>query len=314
MTKKTISQIHTEGYNLLGEAVKMMKAGKVQEAENLRNKATKILDEAVIAAQQDAERVNALYGEKCNFGIIYNVLENNLTNLMSSKSGRKVISEAVKMIQSDDALKGQFNVYQSVEQPTNTTNPDLYLEEALKLMPPVSPEQIEKSNRCLLEAVRKSGVVDELVDIDDKILECYDAVECLLTTPQTPANLDKIVEARTTIVNYISNNPIPAGSKAMEELNKLTNEMASREDCPNADEIKLYQSIASSENPRAMYEEYRQGLLESIKDEMSHSTDSGIQWEELHDRIMNERFNRMDPYSSIAQLVEIKSIIDSPKM
>lgn len=312
MANNTISQIHTKAYTLLAEAVKTMQTGDIQKAENLRRKATEMLDEAAVLAQKDAERVTALYGEKCNFGIIYNVFENNLNKLMSTESGRKVIAEAVKLIKNDETLKGEFNVYQSVEQPTNTNNPDMYLESALKMMPIASVEDIEKSNRRLLEAIRQSGIVDELIDIDDNILECYDAVECLLTTPQTPENLDKIVEARSVIVNHISNNPIPQKSNAMEELVKLTNEMASREDCPNADEIKLYQTIATSENPRTIYENYRTDLLEAIKDEMAHSED-GMQWQELHDRIVNERFNRQDPYSSIARLAEIKSIVDGAK-
>lgn len=292
-----------QGQRLMEKSMEYMKCGNIAESQKCREEANKILDEAI--KNIGGADMDKLYGKGRNFGIIYNVFEQNVKNLMKSKSGRKTVNEAIRLIQSDKNLKGQFNTYQSFERRPNS-KPEMYIEEALKMLPHSNVKDIVESNSRLINVLRSNEEFNEFVNVDDKLMKCYEAVETLMNTPHNPDNLDVIVEARSTLLEHLSNLPADKLKESKESLEQVYEAIRDREDQPNAAELKLYEEISGSDDKKGLFESYKTKLLEDIEDVMAESKESASDWAEVYGLVKEQRFDKKQPFLSIAKLVEMR--------
>lgn len=308
--KLTYKELTEKGSRLMTEALEHLRKKDYETSRMMREEANKVLDEASNTLEASNMNITKLYGENRNFGIIYNVFEQNLRNMMKTKEGAKAVRKAVKMIQEDKLLKGQFNVYQYLERKSPAKNAEIYVTEALKMIPHSSVKDIANINEKLVLALREDTNFNELVDIDDKTMKFYESVETLINLPQTPDNLDKIVEARTYIYEHIANLPSTQNKDAQNSLDAMYENINKREDNPNAAEFKIFKEITEAKDKKALFEEYKKDVLETIEGIMDSKPDELSEWTEIYESVKNQKFDKRNPYLSIGKLAEIKSVTE----
>lgn len=309
MAEFDYQKLNKEGSELMMKSLECLKNGDMEGSKKFREEANKILDLATQSMNTACANMDMLYGESRNFGIIYNVFEQNIKEMMKSKDGRKAISEAVKLIKKDKNLKSQFNVYQSFERkPSN--HAEMYIEEALKMMPRSTRKEIVESNEKLINVLRESKNFNEMLDIDDNVMKCYESVETLMMTPHTPENLDKIVEARQSLLEHLSNLPVDEVKKSVANLEETYKQILKREgDTPNEHEIRLFRQITEAKDKKQLFEQYKNELVEEIENIMANKPEDLNEWAEAYELVKSQRFDRTQPYLSIGNLAELRNAI-----
>lgn len=303
-------QLSQQGEELMRKAIDCIRKGDFEGSNKYREEANKILDCAIQTMNSDCAKMTMLYGENRNFGIIYNVFERNLSEMQKTKQGRKVLGEAMKMIMSDRNLKDQYNVYLSFDRNVAAPHPNLYVEQALSMMPKANRKEIVESNEKLIQALKKCNEFNEHLDIDDTTMKCYEAVETLIMTPQTPQNMDKIVEAKATLLEHLSNLPPEAIKESIKFQNNIIEEINAREesDIPTESEYRIYKEIAEASDKNELFNKYKTEILEEIESIISSKPENNQEWKETYDLVKEQKFDKSSPFLSIGKLVEIRDM------
>lgn len=308
--QNTINKLRNEGSETMKRALESFRNGDFTDAEQLRKKANEMFDRLSEELGKEDKELNSLYGESRNFGIIYQTFEHNIQEMMKTPQGKKVLSEAIGMIKSDKNLKGQFNVYQSLSN-GGTGHPELYVESVLKLMPTASAESIKESNDRFIKALRKLDTLNEYFDIDEKVADCYEAVDKLLTTKMSPDTMNDIVEAKAKLVEYVTSIPAEKYGTSEKNIDSIIEGIRNRADFATAEEYKLYREIMVCEDKKALFEKYRAETLESIGSVMNESSEKAAEWQPTYEQVRKFTFDKSNPVMSIAMLAEIKDIVEN---
>lgn len=142
-----------------------------------------------------------------NFGEIkytYNsLLAESISNNISD--GKVAFKKYIKTIKENAILKTQFDIYYNLE---NKIESDAwraysYVNECLSLMDSFSKKEIKEINNKLNESdfIKKSKI-----NIDENKSKLYSAIDTLINSNKSSSNIDKLFEAKLTIVDYIVNN------------------------------------------------------------------------------------------------------------
>lgn len=308
--QNTINKLRNEGSETMERALESFRNGDYTDAEQLRQKANEMFDRLSEELGKEDKELNSLYGESRNFGIIYQTFEHNIQEMMKTPQGKKVLSEAIGMIKSDKNLKGQFDVYQSLSN-GNTGHPELYVESVLKLMPTASAESIKESNDRFIKALRRLDTLNEYFDIDEKVADCYEAVDKLLTIRQSPDTMNDIVEAKAKLVEYVTSIPAEKYGTNEKNIDSIIENIRNRADFATAEEYKLYREIMVCEDKKALFEKYRAETLESIGSVMNESSEKAAEWQPTYEQVRKFAFDKSNPVMSIAMLAEIKGIVEN---
>lgn len=307
---ETYQELNKKGLELMDKFYESLKQEKYEEATRYREEANKYFDEAMQDMNLEMSKMSMLYGEGRNFGVVYDVFEQNMSKMFTNKEDKKIIAEAINLIKNDKILKGQFDVYQAIVNSNGTNHPELYIESVMKVLPPATAKAIKESNERLIETLRKSSNFDELVDIDDNTMKCYESIETMITTPYNAKNLVKITEAKAAIIDYISNiKPEENDVKGVEMLQSVIEKIANRENLPTIDEVKFYNEIIQVEDKRKLFEDTKIQVLEDIEDIINEKPENLSEWTGVYDLVKEEKFNRKNPIVSISKLMEIKETV-----
>lgn len=305
-----INKLRNEGSKIMERALESFRNGDFTDAEQLRQKANEMFDRLSEELGKEDKELNSLYGESRNFGIIYQTFEHNIQEMMKTPQGKKVLSEAVNMIKSDNNLKGQFDIYQALSN-GGTVHPELYVESVFKLMPAASAESIKESNDRFIRALRQLDTLNEYFDIDEKVADCYEAVDKLLTTKMSPDTMNDIVEAKAKLVEYVTSIPAEKYGTSEKNIDGIIEDIRNRTDFATAEEYKLYREIMVCEDKKALFEKYRTETLESIGNVMNESSEKAAEWQPTYEQVRKFTFDKSNPVMSIAMLAEIKDIVEN---
>jgi hypothetical protein len=142
-----------------------------------------------------------------NFGEIkytYNtLLAESLSNNLSD--GKVAFKKYIKTIKENAVLKTQFDIYYNLENKIETDGwrAFAYLNECLSLMDNFTKKEINEANKNLNE---NNFIKENKIKINEDKVKLYSAIDTLIKSNKTSSNLDKIFEAKITIVDYILNN------------------------------------------------------------------------------------------------------------
>jgi hypothetical protein len=142
-----------------------------------------------------------------NFGQIKHTYNTLLADGIANNSSKEKVEfkKYIKTIKENKVLKTQFDVYYNIENKIETDGWKAlnYVNECLSLIEGVSKKEIKEANYKLNES---EYIKNNKIDIDTVKLNLYEAIDTLINTVKTPSNLDKIIEAKYIVVDYILNN------------------------------------------------------------------------------------------------------------
>ena len=251
-----------------------------------------------------------------NFGTIkstYNIL---LAEGIAKKTsdGKVAFKNYIRSIKENKALKTQFDVYYFIENKIESDKfkASEYVNECISLLDGFSKKEIKDVNLKLTESKMFNTIEIKLDDVKSKL---YEDINTLIFTKKTSANLDKIVDAKSGIVDYILNNK----KVEVNEWNGLPNSIISEIAVEKFNE--QYAELSESEmkavsvimgvNESDKEELYKLSIkecLDFINNKLIES--SGDIKEKLlatKENLLNRDYNKETFISDVSKIIELKN-------
>lgn len=307
------NEIYKKAGVLMQSALKKYAKGDAEGGDRDRAEANRLYDMAEQDVNRQSGNISQLYGENRNFGVIYKVLENNTSNLCEDKSKRRSFKNIIKLIKEDKNLKKEFEFYDALTNPRNAVDPELYVNEAIKLKPKFNKNEVKASNEKLINELRKNNIF-ELVDIDDDTMKLFESIEYMLFNNPKLKNLVEYSNAKSYIVEHIANRTEEEILKPETEtinIDETVNEMVKKyNDMLNEDEKKLIEEISKAKNKEVVFNNYKEAALKKINEVIETlNKDDKKQLTEVRDDISSKIYNRNRILEDISEFIEIKNVL-----
>jgi hypothetical protein len=250
-----------------------------------------------------------------NFGKIKNAFNNLLIEavVLKDAKNKQLFGSYVKAIKENKVLKTQFLIYNNIENKVeeNQFKAGLFLQENLKLMDGFTKEQILEANTKLASKINDIPEV-----IENK--ELYENISTLIFNNKLSENIDAVVEATSSVIQYITENK----AKVIEEVIELPTHMItsmmvekynSKYSTIDESEFKIIKSLidSSDEVKKTVYEET---LSECIALINGNLVVEGLDLEtkekllKAKEILLNDKTEVNEDYlTNISKLVDLKS-------
>ena len=299
-------ELYHKGATLMKSALEKYGKGDFEGGETDRKEANRYFDLANSEVNAATEKMNALYGESRNFGIIYKVIEENANDLLSNESKRKAYSKIINEIRKDRTLKKQFNVYEALRNPLNVDYASTYVNDVIALASDgLTEERMRDSNEKLIKLIEKGGL-DECVDIDDEEMDLYESVEYLLTHKPSIKSMAEYSNAKGLVSEYVERHNVKKEENTVNESeykNKLKSITEKYSNELTEGEMELMRMVESADDKEKLFNEKKNEAIKSIQESAGSDADEVL--EKLNEKVYNERTLMQD----IAEFSEITNIM-----
>ena len=307
-----------KGSVLMQQVLKKYAKGDFQGGDKDSAEANRYYDLASAEINSDAGKMTQLYGESRNFGIIYNVFEQNIENLWDTKEGKKIVKECYNLIKSNKVLNEQFKIYDMFEKAQNVEDVKDFVNEASNIIKTFDKKLVMENNEKLIKFIRNKKL-DEYVDIPEETENLYEAIEYLVLHKKTYDNVNDFVKAQNVITEHIiknqKNNIVENKLTSVEFEDKI--EEAEKEiiENINQEEKTLLDRFLTTknQNKKEVFENYKRKTLRKIKEMIESSEDSDkSQWNKIYENVSSKNFseNMSENITNCAEMMEICSTID----
>lgn len=307
-----------KGSVLMQQALKKLADGDVEGFEKDRKEANRYFDMFYAEINSEEGKISQLYGESRNFGIMYNVFEQNMDNLIGSEKGKRIIKEGYDLIKNNKILNEQFNIYDMFEKTDNSYNAKDFVNETVSLIKKYNKEEIKRNNEKFIKFMRKNKL-DEYVEIPEDVENLYEAIEYVILNKKNIHNVNDFLKAQNTIVEYIERDNKKLNEKiektTFENFNeKLNDKQKEIDENINDDEKKLLDMfIDKKTNKREMFENFKRNTLEKIQEAINTSEESDKEsWKQVYENINKKQYSDKltENIVNCAEMMEICSTID----
>ena len=307
-----------KGSVLMQQALKKYAKGDFEGGDKDRAEANRYYDLASAEINSDAGKMTQLYGESRNFGIIYNVFEQNIENLWDTKEGKKIVKECYNFIKSNKVLNEQFKIYDMFEKAQNVDDVKDFVNEASNIIKTFDKNIVKENNEKLIKFIRDKKL-DEYVDIPEETENLYEAIEYIVLNKKTYNNVNDFVKAQNVITEHISKNQknhiVENKLTSTEFENKIEEVENEINEKINQDEKTLLDSFLTTkkQNKKEVFENYKRKTLRKIKEMIESSEDSDkVQWNEIYENVSSKNFSESmsENITNCAEMIEICSTID----
>lgn len=308
-----------KGSTLMQQAIKKYADGDFEGGDKDRELANKFFDLASLEINSEAGKLSQLYGESRNFGVIYNVFEQNIDKIYQDEKKKHIIKEAYDLIKGDKLLNEQFKIYDMFEKTVDTENVKDFVNEAINLIKQFDKKQIKESNEKLIKLIKDNNL-DEYVSIPDDIENLYEAIEYVILNKKTFDNVNDFIKAQNVIVEHIENNQKNTINENKEkfsfdtfqkELDKQENELNEN---INEDEKKLLDMFTNpNTNKKSVFENYKSQTLKKIKGAMQISEENDKEaWNRVYESVNSKTYSDKMTQNIVncAEMLEICSTIE----
>lgn len=248
-----------------------------------------------------------------NFGKIKSAFNNLLIEavVLKDAKNKQLFGSYVKAIKENKILKTQFLIYNNIENKVeeNEFKAGLFLQENMKLMDGFSKEQILEANAKLASKINDIPEVIENKDL-------YENISKLIFADRF-ADIDAVVEATSSIVQYITENKAKEKEEAIElPTSMLTSMMVekynSKYSTIDESEFKIIKSLidSSDEVKKTVYEETLRECIELINGNLVEGIDLETKEKLLKAKeiLLNDKTEINEDYlTNISKLVDLKS-------
>lgn len=306
------NEIYKKATVLMNGALKKYADGKFKEGDKDRELSNKLFDKLKDIENSDKHRDVSIYGENRNFGIIYNIFENNSEQLFKTKNGRNAIKEIVTLIKENKVLRTEHTVYNLFKNIEETLNKQVgiegYVKKLVEAIKPIPKSVIIENNNKIISLFRKYNL-NEKINIDDNLRHVYESIEFLLMHTPDLYNIKAYIKAENVIEENLKENVV--SSKLNEDINidetlvDLTNKYKYS---LNEDEQKVIDLLSENKDKEQIYNNYKLKIIENI-DNIMKSCDNYTIKESLNevvDTINNMKFSKQTVVDDIIKLMKIE--------
>lgn len=307
-----------KGSVLMQQALKKYAKGDFEGGDKDRAEANRYYDLASAEINSDAGKMTQLYGESRNFGIIYNVFEQNIENLWNTKAGKKIVKECYNLIKSNKVLNEQFKIYDMFEKAQNVEDVKDFVNEASNIIKTFDKKLVMENNEKLIKFIRDKKL-DEYVDIPEETENLYEAIEYIVLNKKTYNNVNDFLKAQNVITEHIiknqKNNIVENKLTSVEFEDKIEEAEKEITENINQEEKTLLDRFLTNkkQNKKEVFENYKRKTLRKIKEMIENSEDSDkSQWNKIYENVSSKNFseNMSENITNCAEMMEICSTID----
>jgi hypothetical protein len=310
-----IHDIYKKASVLMQGALKKYAEGNFEAGDKERQQANELYDTAEKYVNMEASKIDMLYGESRNFGIIYTVIEENAPKWFLNKKYNKAFKELAKTINEDKILKIQFDVYNALNTLNEGVNADKYVSEILNNIPALSKKNIAESNQKLIKLIEKYNA-NELVPLSDDKAKLYESIEYLITHKKNISNTGDILLHQDRVSKYLAENVIKAKEPCTNIDNLIGKHMwkisETYDKNLNDNEKKIVEDIAYNEwDIQKAFESVRHGLGERLCNVIAESNDAEAQerWGKILKQINEMKYDEKNAIDNIIKLYEVSNRI-----
>ena len=307
-----------KGSVLMQQALKKYAKGDFEGGDKDRAEANRYYDLASAEINSEAGKMTQLYGESRNFGIIYNVFEQNIENLWDTKDGKKIVKECYNLIKSNKVLNEQFKIYDMFEKAQNVEDVKDFVNEASNIIKTFDKKLVMENNEKLIKFIRDKKL-DEYVDIPEETENLYEAIEYIVLNKKTYDNVNDFVKAQNVITEHIiknqKNNIVENKLTSAEFENKIEEVEKEITENINQEEKTLLDRFLTNkkQNKKEVFENYKRKTLRKIREMIENSEDSDkSQWNKIYENVSSKNFseNMSENITNCAEMMEICDTID----
>ena len=307
-----------KGSVLMQQALKKYAKGDFEGGDKDRAEANRYYDLASAEINSEEGKITQLYGESRNFGIIYNVFEQNIENLWDTKEGKKIVKECYNLIKSNKVLNEQFKIYDMFEKAQNVDDVKDFVNEASNIIKTFDKNIVKENNEKLIKFIRDKKL-DEYVDIPEETENLYEAIEYIVLNKKTYNNVNDFVKAQNVITEHIiknqKNNIVENKLTSVEFEDKIEEAEKEINENINQEEKTLLDRFLTTknQNKKEVFENYKRKTLRKIKEMIESSEDSDkSQWNKIYENVSSKNFseNMSENITNCAEMMEICSTID----
>lgn len=310
-----LDTLYNEGKKLMEQAIDCYSKNKITEAEEYRKKANELYNKAdILYCIENTDR-DKLYGKNRNFGICYQIFEDSLLKNLNNRNGKKFINEVSNLIKNNKVLKEQFNIYNSICNKKNVSNPESYVDGVLEYVSKlnINKNDIRKANEKLIDLIESNANVNKLLDIDDDTLKLYEEIDFILTNKKSINNIDEYNKIKNSLVEKFDrdNKDNPDNNTVNENYETSLSEITEKYKDLTDDEIKLIEGIISSDKDKSsLFEEYKSETIGNIDEAIKNASDGDKeQWLNIKEALSEKKYNKDSLIDDILKFVEIQKEI-----
>jgi len=310
MTNEISTNIE-KGIKLLNEALKCYEQGEYSSAYKAYQKAGSFLTEADNRANTNEGQISLRYGGNRNFGVIYKIFESNTKNLLRDKSSQKKLKKIMGLIRENKVLNDEFNTFNAFTNPTNVTNPNEYVSEAISLVTRYSKKTIRENNEKLINLFKEYNL-NENISIDDNEIELFENIEYLLLHNKDFKNINKYNEIQNKLCEYVTeNNVMLTESVSIDDLyeDKLNEVIDKHGKELNEDEINLIMEVSDPVKAKKLFNKYKADVV-SLVNEQINAGNYVESWNTILEKINSKVYEQKNALTDIAEFIEIKNEIE----
>ena len=307
-----------KGSVLMQQALKKYAKGDFEGGDKDRAEANRYYDLASAEINSEEGKITQLYGEARNFGIIYNVFEQNIENLWDTKAGKKIVKECYNLIKTNKVLNEQFKIYDMFEKAQNIEDVKDFVNEASNIVKTFDKKIVRENNEKLIKFIRDKKL-DEYVDIPEETENLYEAIEYIVLNKKTYNNVNDFLKAQNVITEHIiknqKNNIVENKLTSAEFENKIEEVEKEITENINQEEKTLLDRFLTNkkQNKKEVFENYKRKTLRKIREMIENSEDSDkSQWNKIYENVSSKNFseNMSENITNCAEMMEICSTID----
>lgn len=310
MTNEISTNIE-KGIKLLNEALKCYEQGEYSSAYKAYQKAGSFLTEADNRANTNEGQISLKYGGNRNFGVIYKIFESNTKNLLRDKSSQKKLKKIMGLIRENKVLNDEFNTFNAFTNPTNVTNPNEYVSEAISLVTRYSKKTIRENNEKLINLFKEYNL-NENISIDDNEIELFENIEYLLLHNKDFKNINKYNEIQNKLCEYVTeNNVMLTESVSIDDLyeDKLNEVIDKHGKELNEDEINLIMEVSDPVKAKKLFNKYKADVVSLVNEQINAGNDVES-WNKILEKINSKVYEQKNALTDIAEFIEIKNEIE----
>lgn len=306
-----------KGTILMQQALKKYADGDFEGGDKDRELANKYFDMFSNEINSEEGKITQMYGETRNFGIIFNIIEQNMNKLLETKKGKEFIKKTYKMIKDNKVLNEQFKIYDFFEKANYVENPKDFVNESLSIIKTISKKQIKENNERLIKLIREYKL-DEMVEIPEETENLYEAIEYVLLNEKKLENVNKFIDATNVITEHIQNVQKNANVEDVKTFNDFKEVLDEEENKINEnindDEKHLLDMFINPKtNKKSIFENYKKETLQKIKGAMQISEENDKEaWNKIYENINSKIYSdkMTDNIVNCAEMLEICNTIE----
>lgn len=310
-----LDTLYNEGKKLMEYAIDCYSKNKITEAEEYRKKANELYNKAnILYCIENTDR-DKLYGKNRNFGICYQIFEDSLLKNLNNRNGKKFINEVSNLIKTNKVLKEQFNIYNSICNKKNVSNPESYVDGVLECISKLNlnKSDIRKANEKLIDLIESNTNVNKLLNIDDDTLKLYEAIDFILTNKKSINNIDEYNKIKDSLIEKFDrdNKDKTDNDTVNENYETSLSEITEKYKDLTDDEIKLIEDIISSDKDKSsLFEEYKSETIGEIDETIKKASEEDKeQWLNIKETLSEKKYNKDTLIDDVLKFVEIQKEI-----